>query len=780
MIDGVQVGSTVEMMDVNGYVTFDLSSAPKSLTAATHTFKVLVNIVGGSSRTTSLSLQRSADATFMDSELNVPILIQTNSSTFAAVTSGTQTISNGTLTITKKTTSASGKIVKGDSAVTLATYEFVAAGEPIKVETLRANAIVSKAAIDKLRNGKIYANGVQVGSTADLYAADGSSNYTEYSMGSSLIVTPGSPVTVDIKADVYDSDGTDSISSGDTIQAQIVSSTSNAQRTVALTYISSPSSDTPGNVLTVNTGTLACSKNTSFTDRTIITPQTSATQLAEFVCTAGSTEDVNLNTISVNVNDSTGNIDAAASSRNDIYDVYITYGDSTGTQKGTIASTTNDWNVNKTIAKNGNLTIKVFGKLKSTIGTGATINVDLDNTTGGTTANTNTAVTITTDANGQTITTGSGSLTTSVKSTPIDQIITGNQTVTAANYEISAVNDSYTVNEIAIKFNDTNVLDAVGGVYLYDGATPLRTNGDGTPYLQAIDANGYATTTGLSLAVLPGTSNAKTITVKLAINSVSSNGAAIGRNASTTLDSVRAQSSGGTDTYSSTDRQGNRLIVYKTLPIVTSETVATTAITNGASQEVYKFSVEPTGGEIGLKQFTLNLTWNDEGATVANNLELYNVILYEGTTDISADVTTVTDDALSVEADTAGLGATSSVSSSIVFAFATEKQLTSKTTFTVKAKPRNFEKTATSSDYVILTMAADTTDATGSRFVGDADGDNIWGLGTSATGTNTEYNFLWTDRSRDSHANTSGSSTADFANGYLVKNLPLSSVTMSK
>ena len=782
-IDGTKVGETVERVDSSGYVNFTFAEK-KNLTATNHTFKVMVDIVGGSSRTTSLSLQRTSDASFIDSEYNVPILIAgiTTATSFSAKTSGTQTISSGSLTITKKTTSATGNVVKTATNVSLASYEFKASGESVKVESLRANVVVSRAAIDGLRNGRIYADGVQIGSTANLAAADGTSAYfTEYTLGSSLIVVPGSPVTVEIKADIYDrsaGDTTDSTAAGDTIQAQIGTSTNNAQRMTSLTYFSTPSSDTAGNSLTIQTGSVTCSKSSVYLNHTTVIPQT-AYKIAEFVCTANTTEDINLTTLAVGV-DRTSGFNSTAGSM--FSDAYLVYGADTTVIKSSIATTTagfsvagttitngNEWTINKTLAKNSDITIAIYSNLASGVGTGA-VNADL--AVAYTTAGSATAG-LTSEAAGQTITIGSADLTTAETEDPLAQIVLGGQTVIAANYEITASNDAYTVEEIAIRFLDTNVIPAVGKVYLYDGGSLLKENG------QVIDVNGYATTTGLTLSVPANTT--KKITVKLALNPVGTGGAAPGLNASTTLDTVVARNSQGTLKNVADDRQGNDLFVYKAYPVVTQVALSSAErqIVNNAPQTIYKFTVTPSsGGTIGLKQFSLGLTWSDLG-TIAGDLELEAVKLYRGTTDITSLV--IISDASSNPVSIIDGALENDATIYFALASSTEEQISVATTYTVKATPKNFDSGTTSSDTVVITFNGDTSAHNGAnRYVTNVNEDAHYGLGASAEpASDTRYNFIWSDRSSVGHSSASNSSTADWANGYLIDYLPLDSTVMS-
>jgi hypothetical protein len=752
-------------MDANGYITFDLSAAPKSLTATDHVIKVLVNIVGGSSRTTSLSLQRTADATLIDSELNVPILVQANSTTFSARTSGTQTITSGTLTITKKTDSASSNVVKGASNVSLASYEFKAAGEAIKVETLRANVIVSDQTIDELRNGKIYANGVQVGSTADLIASDVATTYwTEYSLGSSLIVNPGTPVTVEIKADIYDSDGTDGISTGDTLQAQIASSTSNAQRQVSLTFLSTPGSDTPGNTLTVKTGSLTCAKYTGYANQTVVIPQTSAYKLGEFRCTAGTTEALNITSFNVDFDASVGPTVAT-----DLSDVYIVYGATTGTAKSTVASTTNAWNVNTTLATGASLAVTVYGKINSTMATTETLEADL--TVSATSAG-SAAAADSTETTGQTITgTSSGTLATVATEEQLDQLVLGGTTVTAATYKLTATNDAFTVTEVGI-FVASGAQNAINKVYFYaeDGTTLLNTGG--------ADMNGVnASSTGMSYLIPANTT--KKLIVKLGLNSIATGASAPGYNASTTLDAVKVKNSSGTESTTGDDRQGNAIYVYKTYPVVSSValTTAERTITNNTSQTIYKFKVAPASGTISVKQLSFTLAWTDTTNPAA--LELGTLKFFRGTTDITSYVSITNASGVSAKSGGTALAETDTTAGLVIsWLTTTEEEISAETTYSIKATPANFDNGTTSSDRVSITMIGDASHIDG-QYIGDNNGDGVWKLLTAATtGSGGAGNFIWSDISLNGHSATSGSATADWASGFLVKNLDLDATIM--
>ncbi len=309
-VDGVQKG-TAQQIGSDMYVNFDLSGAPVTLTSGSRTLEVRGNLIGGSNKDFYFSLQQAIDIMVRDSQYNVYV-----KATNVPAESGKQTVAQGSLTVTKMANSTSGNVTKDASGVSLAKYEFKAYGEPVKIEYLKARAISSNGAVANLRNGAVYANGAQIGSTANLITAAGG---TEFSLGSSLIVTPGTPVTVEIKADIFDNDGTNDLVANDTLQASILSRTSGAWRMNSLGYFTYPTgAPILGNQVTVKTGSLTLAKQASYPNQTVVIPQTNY-KLGSFVLTGNDIEDVTINTLQV---DFTAGDQFAV---NKVSDVYLKY-----------------------------------------------------------------------------------------------------------------------------------------------------------------------------------------------------------------------------------------------------------------------------------------------------------------------------------------------------------------------------------------------------------------------------------------------------------------------
>lgn len=795
-VDGVMVGSAVANLDSNGYVTFDLSASPKKMETSSRTIKVLGDIIGGSSRTFSFSLRNTADMSISDTSYGVGILPTAASSTFSARTTGTITVNSGTLTITKKTDSATGTVVDGGSDVSLGSWEFKAAGEQVKVETLRITIASSdtNAGASKFRNGRLLIDGVQVGSTADIYeASNATATYTEYTVN--FTVTPGTPRTLEAKADLVDNQGTDSVSDTDTLTVRLIagSDLNNAQGLVSGTVLDAASSSSTasstnsdnvaGNTLTVGVGSLVLAKYSAYASQSVVVPKT-AYKIGHFTLTGSTTEATNLTQFSA---DFTG---ADAFTYVDLSSVYIKYGTNTTDSKSSLsAATSQTWAISKELASGASMDVEVYANIASsafdTTNTADTMAVAL--TVSGTTVKS--ATTATGGATtGQTITATSGSIGSAVSgSTPLAQVVSANQTVTSAKYEWSAVSDNYTLSEVGVTVGSAAAGSAISSVILKNASgTALATRSLDTPSSAPLGV----TFTGLSVPVTAG--GTTTLTVDLVLNNVGSGAGSDQQNVATTLYTYKhTNSSGTTTTVYPSSQAGNTLYVYKSLPTLTVGTVSNTTIANNADMPVYTFTVKADSkGDIAIKQFKLNVAWTDGGT--GDTLELDSFKVYEGSSDITSTAAIVDQSGT----DLTAVGSVSSVllgeaDTQVVVAFTTEKNVAagSETTFTVRATPRGFRvngATDTASDSVSFSLPTDSShNGTSIYLNAGTTVTEVAKLYTSAASGNASAvnaNLIWTDKSASSHAagTVGASSTGDWANGYLLKNLPLASVSLSK
>ncbi len=716
MVDGVQVGSSVEAVNSNQYVEFSFAS-PVTLKSGGRTIKLLADVVGGSNKNFGFSVQQSVDAMFWDSQLGVVIAPTTLPSTtsFSAVNGATQTINQGTLTITKATDSPSGNIVLQGSGVTLAKFTLKAAGEKVKIENLRVavTGYTGAAGLSTLalRNGALFANGSQVGSTAAINGTSTSGAYTQYNLGSALVVEPGKDVTLEIRGDVYNNGATQLVA-GETFVVSIQAGSANVYKMSSYGYFAN--SAVSGNTVTVASGSMTVAKATAFANQTVVAPQT-AYKVGEFNITTGSTEALNLNQFTL---DFTGSTDITK-----LQDVYVVYGSKTTTVKSTVSTTSNTYSVNETVAAGATMNVKVYATLNANAVGTVTVNLKADATSQAS-GNASTG-----NANGQTITVGTGSIVGVVDaSTPVSALVVAGSMPKVASYKFTASNDSFTIVDISGTTTDSS---AIIELVFKDGATEIgRQTFNGTSF----------TKTGLNLNVPANTS--KIIDVYESLGTVGTNAGQTGATTSIALTSYKYRNSNGVETATSSfagtgvasSLVGNAMFVYKTKPTLTNVALPSTVLNTG-TQTVYQFMVtSDAGGTVAWRQLKLNVAANGVGFTTVNIYDSANQ---------STPLTGVT---------------VATTSSSITFTSSIDQEVSGSKTYVVKAF------------------------LTGSPVAGNSIAVNIPSSGlahapsTDYASVSSSSSFTWSDESLLPHS----ASSLSWTNDNLVKNIPTDSLTMTK
>jgi len=781
LIDGVQAGSAVANADVNDYVTFDLTAAPVKLETGTRVIKVLADIIGGSNKNVYLSLRTAADMTAVDSQFGATLVLHryTNSGSFSVMDSGTQSINSGTLTVTKLTTSPSGNVVDIANNQVLAKYELKAAGERVKIESLRVSATISDGNVGQLRNGAVYANGVQIGSTTDLEEDSESTPYTTYNFGSSLIVEPGSPVTLEVRADIYDNDGTNTALDTDTILVKIVGGDlNNAYGMTSMATVDVPSASVSANTLTVATGGLTLSKYTAYTNQNAVLPVTDY-KLGHFTLTANTTEAVNINTIEVGLNSVSGVTS----------NLYVKFGTNTTATKATV-TVANTWSVNYQLAAGQTVDVLVYGDVATNAATAVT-----GLYIAGTTASSATSTTQGTTPQiggstivGQTITFTTGTPTTAVDgSTPLAQAVAGGQTVVAGKFKLTAQNDSYTIKEVRFTVAGTAATSAViNSLTLKDGSTVTTVPYDG--------ANDQWAIAGLNILVPANTTKVLTAEYNLATPSTDGTTITTGKVATLTLSYMNVANSQGTESQPTTARTANYTYVYKSIPTFTNVAVTGQGVklTSGVSTELIKFTVAADSkGPVSLKQIRFNTNITDGGTASAPTLNTFT--FFRGTTNITGSVAIIDDGGATLESTTTTL--TELNTSDVFVVFDTEEVIPAGTTYTytLLGTPSGFIGESGDADSVATSITQDTVPSDGTAD-GGAAGANQTGFYLDATattgvvqtlattvaeagtgtGSTSNGNVIWSDNSATLHDYTYDASSADWFNGYLIDSLPLS------
>ncbi len=594
-VNGVQV-ATATGLDANGYVTFDMSSTPVTVASGSRVVRVDADIVSGASRTVHFSLRNAADVDFVDSSFGVNV-----TATSTPWTAGTaNTISGsqgGTLTIERDSTSLSGNVSEGTNDVVLGVFKLTAFGEPMKVESIRATFTGSDVDVDSLRNGRIMIGGQQYGSTATLLEDSTGVGYTQYTLN--YTVVPGTPVLMELRADMFDNDGTDNMTNGDTIIGTIAAGSSNVQKVDSLGAVSVPDATTvAANTLTVADASVTLTKDGTYGNQSASLP-TTAFKIGDWNLAGSSTEDVLLTTFSFDVDAVSG----ATFTEADLTNMYavIKNGSTvlwTGSPKSTVSATANDFNPNYTLAKNASVQVELYANLGSTVTAGHSFKTDLGIT--GTAMTSGAAITVA-DTDGQTISSGTATITaTKDASSPIASIVYDNQTVTAAAFRFAAVTAGYNVKDLTLTLANATVAQTVE---LYDGATLVASKpGSSTVTFNGLNWN------------VPANTN-KVLTVKLVLGTV---GVGLGESGSAqtvTLSVFTAtNTSTGVDDTSANDAgpaiendpAGSVMYAYASIPTMSGVTL-TNKLQNG-DNALIRFNVTSNGGSIEWSRLFFEVT----------------------------------------------------------------------------------------------------------------------------------------------------------------------------
>ena len=585
-VRGIEVSRATLARD--NTLTFDLSASPARLITGTVALEVRADVVAGSGRTFTFALWRAIDLDVVDSEFRVNIL----ATGAFPVSTGLQTIGTGTLTMVRAADSPTTAVVRDGVNVPLARYTLTAFGESIRIERL-AVALTSTVGLFSatntvtLRNGRLLANGVQVGSTAGIVADSG----TVYELGAALTVVPGTPVTLEVRADIFDSEGGNEIAADQAFTVRLLTGSNNAQALGSLSLMNVPAANADANSLTIHTGALVVAANTAFGAQNVVAG-TNDVKIGSFVLQTGPAETVNINNYRVAIGGTAGH---ANLSNLRISDVALV--------RGTV-SATNDFSVTQTMAPNTTRIVDVFVNIASGA-TGTVIPTLTVTAVGAVTGNPIVSAAIT----GQTMTITTGSLTMIRDvSTPDAAIVIGGTTVPVVRYRFDAVNEGFTIDEARITITTPR---AVTGVRI--GAVTV------TP------VDGVAVFTG-NLLPVPRDGNA-ILTVEAVFNTVAAGFAGSGDSPIFTLTSYRATSASGLVVTATPALPSNTMVLRRTVPTVTLNPAILSNVLGGIDHEVLRINVAANASEdVDIRE--IRVTPTISGTITGGN----GLALFQGTT----------------------------------------------------------------------------------------------------------------------------------------------------
>ncbi len=728
-VNGTQV-ATAAGLDSNGYVTF-IPSSPVLLLSGTRIMRVDADVVSGASRTVQLSLRTAADAGFRDSQLGVNVTaaglpeVASLASTIAGST-------GGTITIEKDVTSPSQNVALSSNDAVLGIFKATVYGEPIKVETLTVGGTYSTTST--IRNGRLLINGTQYGSSTTIVPAGTSftTNYTIY---------PGTPVMIEVRGDIYDNDGSQDFVGGSTILTTIVAGSTNGQKMDSLGSVAVPGSSVSSNSLTVGTTAMTLSKNTTYTNQTVVLPQT-AYKVGSWNLVGSSIEDILLTTLSFDIdNVAVSANDFTAADMTNVYAV-IKSGSTTAlttSPVGTASAADNNVSVNYTLAKNASVTVEFYATLGSSVTSAESVKTDL--TVTGQSLTSGSSITATSaDTDGQTLTAGAGTLTiTADASTPTSPIVySDNQTVRTAAFKFASVNAGYKVTDITL------TIPAAGATI----ANTVNISSSTGSFSASMTAGATMTFSGLNWNI-PANTNA-VLNVDLVLGSVGYSAGTTGSSLVTTLTASTAISgaTGVSAAATESNPAGTTFYAYAAVPTITQTDLSSSeSLLGTGTKNVAKFAVSSNGGEISWKKLTFAVTRAISGTDTLATPTLWDA-------DTNTAIAGVAAFTGSVEADGGTAG-------TITFVATNEQQINGTKNYILKVVVAG---TITDGDNLNVSIAQPDSYAASAAYA------------TVAAANSAQATFVWSDMSASSHSTT----TTDWSNAFGIKTLPTNTWTLSK
>ncbi len=587
-VDGVKIaGPSMVNAANNNKVTFDLGSMPYLLKTGSHTIELRGDIVKGSNRTATFSVENPADLMFEDTNLmgvNVSPTVASATLTQSNSAYGTITVNKGSVTVNVDPSFNGTKVTGGATNVPVGQFTLKAYGEDVKVNSLQVN--FNNTTATSMNNVSLYVNGGQIGTSQNYRNAA-----LTYNLGSSLIIPAGQTVTLTVKADVVDANN--SAWSSGTVQAQIGGVANNAQGQSSNELTSVASSPVSGNSLTVSSGAGTFARTAGFSTVTV-SPNTSGVKIGSFTIQANSSEAINVTSIGVNPTVATYGITNISNLR------VMSNGATVGTPIGNPSTGTSTFSFPQiTIPANGTQTFDVFADIGPA--TSGSVTTGMDITYRGAISNTTTTST----AAGVAITSANSSLTASTlaASSPVAQFVVGGSTFGIATYTLKTSAAGTLANVRELRFNVNNG----SGSTLTNAIQSVTVGGVTAPVV-----NGTSTVTGLNIPVnSTGTDVPVTVTFSNYQNASVNPGSlstTVG-NVALILTYVEATSGTGNVIFNTVTATSSTMIGVASKPTVTTGAGNVDTLVLGSENKVGEFTVTAdANGKIAVGTTSVDLS----------------------------------------------------------------------------------------------------------------------------------------------------------------------------
>ncbi len=606
-VDGTKVAGPASINAANNNkVTFDLGNTPYLLKTGSHTIDVRADIVKGSNRTITMSVENVADLMFEDSNLtgvNVSATVATVPLTQGNSVYNSITVNRGSVTVNVDPAFTANKVTGGATNVPVGQFTLKAYGEDVKVNTLQVTFNTASATTSN--NVSLYVNGGQVGTSQNFRGTA-----LSYNLGSSMIIPAGQTVTLTVKADMVDP-ASAAWTTG-TVAAVIGGVSNNAQGQSSNELVTVASTAVTGNTLTVSSGAATFARTAGFTGVTTA-PNMSAVKIGSFTVQAGSAEDIKINSISVTPN---AMISGTAATTN-ISNLTVKDGSTVlGTPVGNPSSGASTFSFTDiTVAANMTKTFDVYADIGGSAAASTTASMTIgyrgviSNTTNSSTA---TGVAITSAAS-------TLAASTLVSSSPVSQFVVGGSTFGVATFKLSTAVSGTSANVRELRFT-------ISGS---DAVTSLTVGGVTSPVV-----NGTSTVTGLNIAVSStGTDVPVTLKYSGFQNSTTGGSLQAGLVSTTTLTYVEATAGSGSVITSTSTVASNPMTLVASKPTVSVSAGGTDSLNIGALSKIGEFTVTAdANGKIAMA--STSITISTVGVTLPE-LATSSLVLKDGGTTIT-------------------------------------------------------------------------------------------------------------------------------------------------
>lgn len=621
-VGGVQVSTTAVSMNAAKEIEFMFATPWVITSGQTKTVVLKGDVLNGTGRTFKFTIRKSADLMVMDNNYGVYVAPMKSGAAFSLIepTTGSGTsINNGTLTVSVSSDSPTGNIASAGTNLSLARFDYKANGEDIKVNTVRVTVNEESSDLN-IKNGKLYFNGSQVGSTDTVVTDEVENDFTM-----TQVIPAGTTGVFEYRADVVNNANGLGLASGQTLVVSLVAGTTDATGQSSLSSIST--SGATGRTMTVATGLLTVTKNLSLGNFTTTQPTgvkgAAGVKVASMIITAGSAEGATVTQIVVGDDGD----DATSDFGDNFQNLTLKHnGVAIATTQGTLSGTagadfTFSLSPAVTIAAGQQYVVDVYADILTgaagflVAGQPGLEFVNLSATSTVTSTDAYPSATIA-DLQNDVIVAGGALTITADSSTPIaSQVVMGSTDLEFARFKFAAgTSEDLNVNRIEI--SDSAATSAnLSSVSLWDvTGTPVQIGGT----VAAFNASDNATFNLPTPWVIPMGTN-RTLVVRASVNAfpnaTSNQAVTLEITSNADVDTIGASSGTGI-TETVTSATGTAQTVVKTKLSITKAADSPSGSSTGSTQQVVaKFNVT-NSANVGNYDATLQSLTVDLGSTI--------------------------------------------------------------------------------------------------------------------------------------------------------------------